>query len=118
MINHRDPTTASIIVLMIAFVLSCAILTLSKPMWVQKSNKHGVYVVSAPLVVTFSFVFAIVSAIGTLLFVSAMRRDPAPMTPYGGSPLAARARLDGNVYGMPYGSTSNPIGIAPGALGY
>jgi len=87
-------------------------------MWVQKSSKHGLYVVSAPLVVAFSFVFAIVSAIATLLFVSAMRKDPPPMTPYGGSPLAARARLDGNVYGMPYGSTSNSLGIPRGALGY
>lgn len=74
MFDIKKPIESSIIVLLISFLLSILILYCTKPSWVVVVGKsENKILVSWYLILSYSITFALVCAIGTLLFLTKER---------------------------------------------
>lgn len=91
MIDLNDPTTTSLIALVISFILIVNLLWCLNPYWVQVINKNGSGTKSPTLIVSYSLTFSFVVAIAVLLYKS-QNYQPGHSGSYSSQPFTFNGR--------------------------
>ena len=73
MLDLTKPVNISLVVIVVAFLVSMGILYLSRPSWIQRLNSKGKAEVTPTLLVSYSITFALVCGVAALILSSTQK---------------------------------------------